>query len=57
MKLLPKSDISFELTKKELIYIRSVPAAHYVRWLELKKTQQIIDNLLSPEKHLLIKKY
>lgn len=57
MKLIPKSDISFELTKKELLFIRRVPAAEYLRWLELKKTQQVLDNLLSQEKYLAVKKY
>jgi hypothetical protein len=57
MKLLSKSDISFELTKKEFFHIRKMPVAQYLRWLELKKTQQILDNLIRDEKYLVIRKY
>ncbi len=57
MQLIPKTDISFELTKKELLFVRKVPASEYLKWLESKKTLQKIDTLLTPEKYLKVKRY
>lgn len=55
MKLLPKSEISFELTKDELIETKRRPKREYNWWLTMKKTQQVIDNLLSRKKFIKLK--
>ena len=55
MKLLPKSEISFELTKEELIKTKRRPKSEYNWWLTLKKTQQIIDNLVTGKKFIKLK--
>jgi hypothetical protein len=57
MKLLPKSEISFELTKEELIKTKRRPKSEYNWWLKFKQGEQKIDMLLSAEKYLLIRKY
>jgi hypothetical protein len=57
MKLLPKSEISFELTKEELIKTKRRPKSEYNWWLQFKQAEQKIDTLLSTEKYLLIRKY
>ena len=57
MKLLPKSEISFELTKEELIKTKRRPKSEYNWWLKFKQAEQKIDTLLSTEKYLLIRKY
>jgi hypothetical protein len=57
MKLLPKSEISFELTKEELIKTRRRPKSEYNWWLQFKQAEQKINTLLSTEKYLVIRKY
>jgi len=56
MKLLPKSEISFELTKEELIKTKHIPKSEYNWWLKFMRVEQKIYTLLSTEKYLAIRK-
>jgi len=57
MNLLPKSEISFELTKEDLIQARNRPTNEYHWWLKFKKMEQIIDNLINLEASIRVRKF
>jgi hypothetical protein len=57
MDRLRKSDINFQFTKGEFKDIMEKPIDEYQCWLQLKKSEQIIDTLASDYKSVVMTKY
>jgi hypothetical protein len=57
MDRLRKSDINFQFTKGEFKDIMEKPIDEYQCWLQLKKSEQIIDTLASDCKSVVMTKY
>jgi negative regulator of genetic competence, sporulation and motility len=57
MDRLNKSDIKFQFSKGELGDIMDKSMDEYHCWLQLKKSEQIVDTLVSPKSFIPTKKY
>lgn len=57
MNRLNKSDIKFQFTKSEFKDIMEKPIYEYQCWMQLKKSEQILDTMLSLQSFIPTKKH